>query len=162
LTDKENEIDRLEVALAKAQEYNVQLESMKDKEAVKALKRQTAGVEGLQKEFDELIEAVGDARPRATKAVIKHIIADHFDRAGRIDWLNDRQEFEDAVKYGLISPDDGCIQWDRDKLKRFGKAIQAVQTFLDSEEGAEVRKLQGPDVPMDPDDLEFWEYHLSL
>jgi hypothetical protein len=42
------------------------------------------------------------------------------------------------------------------------KAIQAVETFLDSEEGEKVRQLQDPDVPMDPDDLEFWEYHLEI
>ena len=41
-------------------------------------------------------------------------------------------------------------------------ALLAVQEFLSSEEGEKVRKLQEPDVPMEPDDLEFWEYHLSI
>ena len=162
LIEKEQEVERLETALAQAQKQNDQLEKLKDKEEVKALKRRTAGAKGLQKEFDDLIEAVGDAKPKATKAVLRHIIADHFDRAGRIDWFNERQEFEDAVKYGLISPEGDRVQWERDKMKPFRKAIQAVQSFLDSEDGEKVRQLQDPDVPMDPDDLEFWEYHLDL
>ena len=163
LTEKEQEVERLETALAEAQEQIVQLENLKDKEAVKALKRQTSGAEALKKEFDELIEAVGDAKPKASRTVLRHIIADYFDRAGRIDWFNDRQEFEDAVKYGLITPEvDHRVQWERDKLKRFKKAIQAVQNFLNSEEGGKVRELQDPDVPMDSDDLEFWEYHLNI
>jgi hypothetical protein len=162
LKERSEEIERIETALAKSQEENAELEKLKDKEDVKALKRRTSGSKALRKEFDDLIEAVGDAKPKASKVVLRHLIADHFDRAGKIDWTNDRQDFEDAVKYGLISPEDGRVQWERGKLQRFREAIQAAQTFLDSEEGEKVHKLQDPDVPMDPDDLEFWEYHLEI
>lgn len=162
LKDREEEVDRLENALEKAQEQYAELEKLKDKEEVKALNKKKPGSRALQKEFDELIEAVGDAKPRATKVVLKHIIADHFDRAGRIDWFSDRQEFEDAVKYGLISPENDRVEWGREKLKALRSALEAVQGFLDSEEGADWRKQQETHVPTDPDDLEFWEYHLNL
>jgi hypothetical protein len=135
---------------------------LKDKEDVKALKQRTSGSRALQKEFDELIAAVGEAKPKATKTVLRHIIADHFDRAGRIDWFNERQDFEDAVKYGLISPEGDRVEWERDKLRHFRKALQAVQTFLDSEDGGKLREIADLDVPMDPDDLGFWEYHLDI
>lgn len=162
LREKEAEIERLENLLARAQDEYAELEKVKDKEEIKALKKRTAGSKALQQEFDELIEAVSDAKPKASIAVLKHIIMDHFDRAGGIDWFNERQEFEAAVKYGLISPDDDSIQWDRDKLRPLKKALQAVENFLDSDEGEKLRKLQEPGIPMDPDDLEFWEYHLEI
>ncbi|UYN97275.1 MAG: TIR domain-containing protein [Enhydrobacter sp.] len=162
LKDKEAEIDRLEAALAKAQEHNAELEKLKDKEAVKSLKKGASGSKVLQKEFDALIEAVDEAKPKTSTLVLKHIIADHFDRAGRIDWFNNSPEFDAAVAYGLISREDDRVEWGRDKLKPFQNAIREVQWFLDSDDGRKLRKLQDANVPMDPDDLAFWEYHLSM
>ncbi|HWX86386.1 MAG TPA: toll/interleukin-1 receptor domain-containing protein [Xanthobacteraceae bacterium] len=162
LKEKDAEIERLETALGSAQERYAELEKAKDKDEVKTIKKRHAGSQALQDEFDDLIEAVEKAKPQTANVVLKHIILDHFDLASRIDWFNDRQEFEAAVKYGLISPDDERVRWDRQKLKHLRKALLAVQTFLDSEEGQKLRELQEPDVPMDPDDLAFWEYHLSI
>jgi hypothetical protein len=162
LTEKDEEINGLEKALAKAKEQVAELEKLKDKDEVKALKKKSEGSKALDEEFDDLIEAVGGARPKSGNIVFKHIIMDRFDRAGRIDWFNERPDFEAAVAYGLISPDDDRIEWGRDKLKPLRKALLEVQTFLDGEDGAAWRKLQEPNVPTDPDDLEFWEYHLDL
>ena len=120
------------------------------------------GTEALRNEFDELIAAVEKARPQISNIVLKHIILDYFGLAGRIDWFNYRPEFEAAIQYGLISSDDEKVRWNREKLVRLSKALDAVQTFLGSEEGDNLRKLQESDIPMDPDDLEFWEYHLSI
>jgi hypothetical protein len=128
---------------------------------VKALKNTTGDSQALQEEFNELIKAVRESKPRTATAVLKHIIPDYFDLAGSIDWT-EKQEFEEAVKYGLISPDDGSVQWDREKLKPFKNALQAVHIFMTSEKGAKLRKLQEADVPMDADDLEFWEHHLRI
>ena len=155
-------MERLENALAQAQDRYAELEKVKDREEVKALEKQTSGSQALQKEFDDLIEAVSNARPRTSTVVLKHIIADYFDRAGSINWYSDRQEFEAAVQYGLISPENDGVEWGRDKLRPFRTALGEVQSFLDSEDGAKWRKLQESDVPTDPDDLEFWEYHLSI
>ena len=161
LKNKNEEIEGLESALTRAQEQYTELEKLKNKEEVKALKKTTGGSQALQEEFNELIKAVRESKPRTATAVLKHIILDYFDLAGSIDWT-EKQEFEEAVKYGLISPDDGSVQWNREKLKPFKNALQAVHIFMTSEEGAKLRKLQEADVPMDPDDLEFWEHHLRI
>jgi hypothetical protein len=161
LNEKNEEIKRIEPALETAVERYSELENLKDKEEVKALKKRTGGSKALQEEFDGLIEAVSNSKPEISNVVLKYIIMDHFDVGGSIDWSNDRPEFERAVKYGLISPDDDRVRWDRDKLRPFKKAIEAVE-FLFSEDGDKLRKLQDPDVPMDPDDLAFWEHHLDI
>ena len=161
LNEKNEEIERLETALESADERYSELEKLKDKQEVKALRTRTRGSQALQEEFDELIQAVNESTPeRISDVVIKHIIMDHFGKAGSIDWSNDRPEFERAVKYGLIDSEDDRVQWNRNKLKPFKKAIEAVEMFLSSEEGDKLRKLQDDDVPMDPDDLAFWEHHL--
>jgi TIR domain len=162
LKEKDAEIERLETALGSALERYAELERAKDKDEVKAIKKRNAGSQALQDEFDELIAAVRKAKPQISNVVVKHIILDHFDLAGRIDWYTDRQEFEAAVKYGFISPDGGQVRWDRDKLKPLRKALGDVQAFLDGEDGQKLRELQDPHVPMDPDDLAFWEYHLRI
>lgn len=162
LREKDAEVERLETALGTAQERYSELERAKDKDEVKAIKKRHAGAKALQDEFDELIGAVERAKPQTANVVLKHIILDHFDLAGRIDWFNYRPEFEAAIQYGLISADDEKVRWNRDKLKPLSKALGAVQTFLDSEDGDKLREIQESHVPMDADDLEFWEYHLSI
>jgi hypothetical protein len=87
---------------------------------------------------------------------------DRFDLSGEINWYDDKFDFEQAIKYGLLSKDDFSVLWDRPKLKRLAKALDAVQKFLSSEEGQEYQALQDHDVPMEPDDLAFWEHHLSI
>jgi hypothetical protein len=162
LSEKNAEIDQLETSLGIAQEKYAELEKVKNKEELKALKKRGADSQALQEEFDELIEAVINSKPKTSNVVFKHIILDHFDMAGTIDWYNDKEEFEQAVKYGLISQEDDSVRWDRNKLKPLMKALRAVQEFLSSEDGEKFRKLQESDVPMEPDDQEFWEYHLSI
>lgn len=162
LREKSKEIDQLETSLDTMQENYAELEKLKNKEDVKQLKKRNSAAQALQEEFDELIEAVSTSKPKVSNLVVKHLILDHFDMAGKIDWFNDRSEFEQAVKYGLISHDDDTVRWSRDKLKPFKKAIQAVQDFLASEDGGELRKNQEAGIPMEPDDLEFWEYHLGI
>ncbi len=100
--------------------------------------------------------------PQTSNVVLKHIIMDHFSLAGTIDWFNQKAEFEQAIQYGLLSTGDNSVRWERAKLKPLGEALQAVKTFLAGEEGEQLRALQEPDVPMEPDDLEFWEHHLSI
>ena len=149
-------------ALEAAQERCVELEKLKDKEDVKALYKKTPRLEALQGEFDVLIESVNETKPQTFSVVIKYIIMDYFAVSGSINWYNDKYEFEEAIKYGLISQEDHSVRWDRAKLKPFKKALEEVKLFLESNEGEQLRKLQEPGVPMDPDDLEFWEYQLNI
>jgi hypothetical protein len=162
LEERDAEVERLETALAGEQDRYAELEKLKDKQEVKALEKKRPASKALQNEFDELIEAVGESKPKASRAVLRHLIADHFDRAGKINWFSDREDFEDAVKYGLISNENDRVEWSRSKLTPFRDAIVAVQDFLGGEDGAKWRKQQDSGVPTDVDDLEFWEYHLEF
>ena len=52
------------------------------------------------------------------------------------------------------------MAWGRSKLKPLSVAIRAVVTFMDSDDGKQLLKANPGDA-WDPDDLEFWEQHLS-
>ena len=146
LKEKEGEIDRLEAALGVAQENYAELEKVKDKQDLKALRKRSANSEALQQEFDEQIQAVKETMPQTSNVVLKHIIMDHFSLAGTIDWFNQKAEFEQAIQYGLLSTGDNSVRWERAKLKPLGEALQAVKTFLAGEEG-ETGHCKSPTCP---------------
>jgi hypothetical protein len=53
------------------------------------------------------------------------------------------------------------VEWEKQKLRPLAKALDALVAFLKTEDGeafAEERASDG--VPMEPDDLAFWEEHL--
>lgn len=159
----EAEIERLEAEIEKLKERYVALEELKDKTEVKKFNKENAGAEALQKEFNELVEAVRSARPdRSPLSVFKHMILDHYGKAQKIDWHYDGPDFEQAIKYSLIDKDDGSVLWSRPKLSALERALAAVDEFLESDEGDTLRALQDSEVPMESDDLAFWEYHLSI
>ena len=93
--------------------------------------------------------------------VFRYIVLDHFGTAGTPDWQGYKDEFDNAVKYQLIDQ-SGEVQWTRAKLAPLARALEAVEKFTRSEDGEQLRDTLGAGVPMDPDDLEFWEYHIGL
>ncbi|MBO4228172.1 hypothetical protein [Bradyrhizobium neotropicale] len=162
IKESEDEIERLREALTRAKDRYEELAKLKDKKEVAALEKNEPGNQNVETQFEELIEAVKNTRPSGYKVVDKHIILDHYGRAGTIDWYGYKEEFQDARKYGLLAADSDHVDWSRNKVKVFVNAIKAVEEFLASEEGSKWRKQQDDEVPTDPDDLEFWEYYLEI
>lgn len=163
VTEQANEIEALGTLLEEANSKISMLEKVKDRAAVTAVKKAFGGAGALQEEFDALIKAVAEARPNNTAmSVFLHIIMDHFGKAPQIDWFNEREEFERAIQYNLISSDQPHdVEWGKSKLAPLRKALKAVGTFMNSEDGEKFAELQEDGVPVEPDDREFWEYHLS-
>ncbi|GAB5349045.1 toll/interleukin-1 receptor domain-containing protein [Alteriqipengyuania sp. 357] len=161
-----NEIEALQSLLEDANEKIEILKNVKDAVALKDALATTGGTSGVEAEFEELLDAVKATRPSQTSnSVFKHIILDFFDLSPSINWFAvDREEFERAIQYKLLSPEDGHpVKWDGPKLKPLHNAINAVVAFLQHEEGAELaRQKQAEGEPMEPDDLAFWEWHLTI
>lgn len=163
--DQANEIAALQAMLEKAKDTIEALQAAKSPSDVKTIMADLSDDES-DEVFEQLLDEVKSARPKeASNAVFKHILLDHFGLAASINWYSsDRDEFERAIQYKLILPDEGhAVQWNGAKLKPLSKAIDALVTFLGSEEGeAIVQDQQASGVPMEADDLGFWEYHLDL
>lgn len=165
IKDRETEIENLQELLEEEKEKTEALAGAKDAEEVKAILSDFDGGDTLKDEFDTLVEAVSDARPnRVSNTVFKHIIMDHFGKSTQINWYrSDKDEFEDAIQYGLLAPEDGnYVDWGRNKLKPLAKALSDVASFLDVHPARELEAIGEKDASMDADDLEFWEYHLEI
>ena len=125
-----------------------------------------SGSDDLKAEFELLLKAVGDARPKQiSNAVFIHVIMDHYNKATAINWYrSDKEDFEAAIQRGILCPDEGTIvDWTRSKLSRLKKALKNLDHFLDSHHESDLRAVkEDDDTPIDADDLEFWEYHLDL
>lgn len=158
------EIEELEASLDRQRELIAKLEAAKSADDVKRIKREALGDQGLENHFEELLAEVKARRPANTSnSVFKHLLTDHFGKAGEIDWYGDRDAFTQAIKYNILDNDPPHdVKWKSSKLKPLRAAIAEVVSFLDSEEGREFSKAQDEDDPMDPEDLAFWEWHLNL
>ena len=163
--DQAGEIVALQSMLEKANDTIEALKATKNPSEVKSIMADLSD-EDPGEVFEQLLDEVKSARPKeASNAVFKHLLLDHFGLAAAINWYNsDRDEFERAIQYKLLSSDEGhAVQWGGPKLKPLSKAIDDLVTFLGSEEGdALAKEQQGDGVPMEADDLGFWEYHLDL
>lgn len=161
IENQAEELAALERAKAALEAELAAVKKLKDPDAVRAHERTSVGMKGAQAEFDELIEAVNDARPAHISTVVfHHLLMDHFDKSSRIDWYsNDADDFRTAIKYAIIDDEDERVMWGRDKLKPLKKAIEAVSEFLETEEGCALARAN-PGRNWDADDLEFWEDHL--
>lgn len=163
--EQAKEIAALQELLEKADETIEALKAAKSPAEVKTIMADLSD-DDTEQTFERLLDDVRAARPKeASNAVFKHILLDHFDLAATINWYSsDKDEYERAIQYKLLSPDEGhAVQWNGPKLKPLSKAIDELVTFLASEEGEELaREKQGAGEPMETDDRGFWEYHLDL
>ena len=166
INEQENEIDTLQELLEEEKEKVAALIEAKDADAVETILSGFEGSDDLQAQFETLLEAVEDARPKQiSDAVFKHVIMDHYDKAAAINWYRaDKEDFEDAIQRGVLSADEGTpVDWTRSKLNKLEKALQDLDHFLDFHTDSDLRAIkQDDDTPIDADDLEFWEYHLDI
>jgi hypothetical protein len=158
------EIADLEQALGRQRDMIAKLETAKSADDVKRIKREAFSDDGHEVLFEELLAEVKSRRPANTSnSVFKHLIMDHFGKSGEIDWYGDREAFTLAIQYNLLDEDaPHDVKWKSTKLKPLRTAITEVVSFLESEEGRAYAKAQDDEDPMDPEDLAFWEWHLSL
>jgi hypothetical protein len=161
---KNAEIEALRAARETDAELIKRIKSAKDAEAIKAIHRDQAGESAEQTKFEELMAVVRKALPKAAaRVVIFHILMDYVGKTPAINWSNDKAEFGDAISYNLLAGHDRdyAVEWEKQKLRPLAKALDALVAFLKTEDGeafAEERASDG--VPMEPDDLAFWEEHL--
>ena len=137
------------------------LKGVKDKTAVNAILKEAAGDEDPEEIFDELMTDVKSSLPSVARVVQMHILMDHYGKAAKIDWFNERQEFEDAIQRNVLRNDEGTsVAWDKKSLPKLQKALSALDEFLSSEEGRAFSDSRPAAAPTDSDDREFWEQYI--
>jgi hypothetical protein len=155
------EVAALEAQLDGATDTIDELCKTKDAAEVREVMRRKEGNGEIEAEFQELLNAVENAMPNAASVVKRHIVMDHYGKAGSIDWSNDRPEFETAIQRNLLTTEDYAVRWGSTKLSKLDKALRELDIFLDTE-GKELASRLGDDVCVEADDIEFWKEHLSI
>jgi hypothetical protein len=119
-----------------------------------------AGDNDPEEEFDSLMDDVRATLPDVAYIVKIHLLMDHYGKASRIDWANDRAEFEGAVQKKLIDADFGHdVLWSGPKLKRLDKALLALDRFIESDEGKDYLEAKDNGL-IEADDIDFWREYL--
>lgn len=161
IKDQQEEIDGLEKLVDDKDDLIEKLKAAKDKVAVNEIMRAASGDDGPEEAFDKLISDVTSELPSIARVVQMYIIMDHYGKAGKIDWFYDRTEFENAVQRNFIYDDVGNpVAWDKRKLFKLRKALNALDHFLNSEEGQALMASRPVGAPTEPEDLDFWEQYI--
>lgn len=156
---QKDEIEGLEKLVVERDALIDKLKTAKDAVAVKAIMKD-AGDNDPEEEFDSLMDDVRATLPDVAYIVKIHILMDHYGKASRIDWANDRAEFETAVQKKLIDADFGHdVLWSGPKLKSLDKALQALDRFIESDEGKEYLEAKDNGL-IEADDIDFWREYL--
>lgn len=161
INEQQGEITGLEKLVDDKESLIEKLKAAKDKADVKAILKEAQGANDPEAIFDELMANVTEALPSVARVVKMHIIMDHYGKASKIDWDNDRQEFEGAIQRNVLNNDDGnSVAWNRKSMPKLEKALKALDKFLASEEGEAFAKSRPADEPTESDDREFWDRHI--
>ncbi|QIO43083.1 toll/interleukin-1 receptor domain-containing protein [Rhizobium leguminosarum bv. trifolii] len=161
IEEQKGEIEGLEKLVDAKDDLIEKLKAAKNKDAVKAIMKASSGDDDPEEVFDELISGVKSALPSVARLVQIHIIMDHYNKAAKIDWFNERSEFEDAIQRNIINNDEGySVAWDRKKLSKLQKALVALDHFLDSDEGEAFMDSHAAGSPTESDDRDFWDQYI--
>ncbi|NKW80262.1 TIR domain-containing protein [Ochrobactrum pecoris] len=161
IEDLKEEIIGLEKLVDDKDALIEKLKAAKDKASVDEIMKAASGQADPEKVFDEHISAVKSALPAVSRLVKMHIIMDHYDKASRIDWFNERSEFEDAIQRNVINNDEAhSVAWGKQKLTQLREALLALDNFLRSEEGQNFIKSRPIGTATESDDRDFWDEYI--
>jgi hypothetical protein len=158
------ELADLQDAYTEASETIEELKAAKDPAAVKSIMSKKIAFDPEAK-FEELMQAIADARPKVSYNFYLNLIMDRYSLADPVDWSDRDQELDarSAVKYKIMARDPPHeFLWADKKLKAVSSAIKALEDFLNSDEASDfVKERTNAGKTMETDNLEFWEENLS-
>lgn len=162
LAEAEGELDASEAEIRKLKERLAETEALKDQKEVKALNAKHKDVD-VSKNFNALVDEIKDYRSVArSNEVMKFILNEHYGKPYKINWFQDRAEFELATRLGLIEVEDReGVLWSKKQMKDLSKKLEELDAFI-SEHRRELEAGEEEDVPLDASSQDFWEYHYDL
>lgn len=159
-----SELVVLQEAMSDALDTIEKLKVAKDATEVKSIISSKTGLDP-EFRFHELLSEILSLRPKISMEFYRNIIMDLYGKSIRINWYDHDQkaDAEAAIQYNLMEPEAPySLYWNKSKLKKISAAVKALDSFLESEEAASfVKSCVRNGLPMETDDLAFWEEHLS-
>jgi hypothetical protein len=162
LAEAEAELDASEAEIRKLKERLAATEALKDKKEVKALQTKHADKD-ISERFNALTDEVKEFRSvmRSGEAM-KFVLSEHYGKPYKIDWYQDRGDFELATRLGFIEVEDGeRVVWTKRQMKELSKKLDELGAFISDHRRA-LEASEGEETPLDPEAQDFWEYHCDL
>jgi hypothetical protein len=162
INEARTELDALESENRELRAQLKETEALKDKAAVKSVSKKY-GRADVSRQFDELVRDVKKFRwDLKGSEMFKYALADHYGKPYKINWYEDEEEFQLAVRHGLLDVEDGeRILWSARPLKELSAKLGELETFV-TEHAKTLEKSFDDDVPLDPGIQGFWEYHYEV
>ena len=147
-------------------EYSKKLESAKNKQDVKKIKKEFETT-GVADEFEALVDSI-----RALKSsvggpeVLKFVLSDYYGKPYKINHYEFGEEFAKAARYNVILLDGAeDVNWNNRWSKLLRGKLDALRRLVDSDEiGEELHDYYSEqyDAPLETDNQEFWESHYEI
>jgi hypothetical protein len=162
LEEAQAELDESEVEIRRLKKRLAETEALKDKSQVATLRGKHRD-SGNSERFNALTEEVKKFRAALKSAeVMKFALSDHYGKPYQVNWYQDREEFEEAVRFGFVDLEDGeRVVWSKRQMKELKKKLEELDNFVAEHEEA-LSAGEDDDVPLEPGDQDFWEYHYEL
>lgn len=147
-------------------EYSKKLESAKNKDDVKKIKKEFEAT-GIADEFESLVDSIRASKPTVGGSeVLKFVLSGYYGKPYKINHYEFGEEFAKAARYNLISLDGPEeVNWDNKRIKSLRGKLDALQRLVDSDERGEELHVYCSDkyeTPLEPDNQEFWEFHYEI
>jgi hypothetical protein len=162
LAEAQAELDASEEEIRWLKERLAATEALKDKVEVAALRAEYTD-SGVSEQFNTLTDEVKEFRAILKSGeVMKFALSDHYGKPYRVNWFQDRDEFEAAARLGFMEFEDGDrVVWSKRQMKELKQKLDELDSFIAEHEKA-LQASEGNGVPLEPGDQDFWEFHYKV
>ena len=162
LAEAQTELDASEAEIRRLKERVAETEALKDKIQVAALRAKYTD-SGVSERFKALTDEVKKFRSVLKSGeVMKCVLSDYYDKPYGVNWQQDRDEFEEAARFGFMDFEDGeHVVWSKRQMKELRQKPHELDSFIAKHEKA-LQASEGNGVPLEPGDQDFWEHHYKV
>lgn len=166
LVEAQEALSEYEDELQGLKEYVKKLENAKNKDEVTKLKKEFSAT-GVGEEFESLINEIRNYKPIVGGGeVLKFILCNYYDKPYKINHFEFGEEFAKAARCNFITLDgQEVVEWDNARMKKLEGKLRALGKLIDSDErGEDLHQYfsEQSDVPLEPDNQEFWEHAYGI
>lgn len=165
LEECQEELLKYEDETQKLKHHIKELESLKDAEQIKAIKKKHSS-RSIAEEFEELVDSITEVSGVLPKEVFKFVLCEYYSQPYSINHYEYGDEFSEAARYKYISLEDGeAVNWANKKMKKLENLLQKLHEMV--EESDDIEDLESYhedeyDLSVEPDNQGFWETHYKI
>ncbi len=166
LEEAKSELDEYEAELSELKKYIKKLEKAKDKAEVEEVKAKHHST-GISDEFENILSEIAAYKDiLGDKEVLKFILSDYYGKPYRIEHFQYGAEFSYAARCNFVTlEDEERVNWDNKRIQKLKEYLDNLSFLIEEDDrGCELTSYYDSEyeVPMEPDNQEFWEYHYEI